>query len=601
VSARADRADGAEGGDAGTGALAVPGRRRHTLAAPRLDASERFMLALVLCVSVAILALPAIVLWLSFREAPPTEPVSAYSFLHYAEAFGDPSLVRAMANTLVFTLVSLVVALFFGVPAAWLVTRTDLPAKLLVDTLMTIGLLMPGFAGAMGWLFLLHPRIGVVNQLLSNLFGLHDAPLNIASPAGMGWVMGLGLGPLAYVMTASVLRSIDPVLEEAALVSGAPLRSTIGKITLPLAWPGILAAGIYIFTIGFAAFDVPAIIGWANKTFTFSTYMLLQLGLVEGSPHYGAVAALSTVVMALAALLIWWYSRLQRQAYRYQVVTGKGYRPRIVALGRHVWTAWGFLGIYFVLDKLLPLLVIVWAALLPYFRYPSAAAFKTLSLSQFRKIDWGLTFEAVRHSAALMILTPAVTLVIAVAFSWVVLRSKLPGRSGFDFVAFLPHAVPNIVFGFAALLFTLFVIRNVIPVYGTIWILLFVFVIARLSYATRMTNATLIQIHKDLEEAAMMSGASTAATLRRVILPLLAPTLGYAWLWIALLVYRELTLAVLLTTRDNLTLPVLVWNMWAGGGLGPAAALTLVLMAFMIPLVALYWWAMRRRGPLHAA
>jgi iron(III) transport system permease protein len=217
---------------------------------------------------------------------------------------------------------------------------------------------------------------------------------------------------------------------------------------------------------------------------------------------------------------------------------------------------------------------------------------------QFNKIDWGLTLEAIRNTASLMVLTATVTLGIAVAFSWIVVRSRLPGRSFIDFVAFLPHAVPNIVFGFAVLLFTLFVLKNAIPVYGTIWILLFVFVIARLSYATRMTNASLIQIHKDLDEAARVSGASSAATLRSVILPLLAPTLGYAWLWIALLVYRELTLAVLLTTRENLTLPVLVWNLWANGGLGPAAALTLVLMALMIPIVALYWWVMRRRGPL---
>jgi len=581
-------------------AVPIP-RSRRRISLFQLDLAEGLMLALVVSVSLAVLVLPAIVLWLSFRDAPPIEPVSSYSLLHYIEAFADPSLVRAMANTLVFTLVSLAVALLFGVPAAWLVTRTDLRGKLVVDILMTIGLLMPGFAGAMGWLFLLHPRIGVVNQLLESLFGLRDAPLDITSPAGMGWVMGLGLGPLAFVMTASVLRSIDPALEEAAVVSGAPLRSTMCRITLPLAWPGILAAGIYIFTIGFAAFDVPAIIGWANKTFTFSTYLVLHLDLAEGSPHYGAVAALSTVVMAIAALLIWWYSRLQRRAYRYQVVTGKGYRPRMVALGRHAWTAWAFLGVYFVFDKLLPLLVILWAALLPYFRFPSAAAFKTLSLAQFRKIDWELTIDAIRHTAALMVLTPTVTLAIAIAFSWVVLRSRVPGRLGFDFIAFLPHAVPNIVFGFAALLFALFVLQGVVPIYGTIWILLLVFVIARLSYATRMTNSTLIQIHKDLEEAAMVSGASTAAMLYRVIIPLLAPVLGYAWLWIALLVYRELTLAVLLTNRENLTLPVLIWNVWAGGGLGAAAALTLVLMAIMIPLVTLYWWVMRRRGPLQAA
>src|SRR5262249_4709131 len=151
------------------------------------------------------------------------------------------------------------------------------------------------------------------------------------------------------------------------------------------------------FTIGFAAFDVPAIIGWANKTFTFSTYMVLQLGLAEGAPRYGNVAALSTVVMGVAALLIWWYSRLQRRAYRYQVVTGKGYRPRILALGRHRWPAGAFLGLFFLLNELLPLIVIIWAALLPYFRYPSAAAFQSLSFGQFRKIDWSLVLEGIRH------------------------------------------------------------------------------------------------------------------------------------------------------------------------------------------------------------
>ncbi len=509
------------------------------------------MLAVVLATSAIILVLPVIVLWLSLREAPPIEPVSAYSFLHYVEVFSDPSIVRVMSNTLVFTLVSLAVALFFGVPAAWLVERTDLPGKVALYTLMTIGLLMPGFADAMGWLFLLHPRIGIVNHLLMDIFGLAEAPMNIATPIGMGWVMGLSLVPLAFIMIAAVLRAIDPSLEEAAHISGATVRAIMRKITLPLAWPGILAAGIYIFTIGFAAFDVPAIIGWANKTFTFSTYMVLQLSLQEGSPHYGAVAALSMVVITIAGLLIWWYSRLQAQAHRFQVVTGKGYRPRTVALGRHVWTAWGFLGLYFLLSKLLPLVVIVWAAVLPYFRYPSAAAFKTMSLRQFTNIDWDLTIEGIKNTALLMLLTPSLTLAFALAFSWIVLRSRIPGRRGFDFIAFLPHAVPNIVFGFAVLLFTLFVLRNAIPIYGTIWILLLVFVIARISYATRMTNSTLIQIHKDLDEAATMSGASTGVTLWRVIIPLLGPTLIYAWLWIALLTYRELTLAVLLSTREE--------------------------------------------------
>jgi iron(III) transport system permease protein len=367
-------------------------------------------------------------------------------------------------------------------------------------------------------------------------------------------------------------------------------------VTLPLAWPGILAAGIYIFTIGFAAFDVPAIIGWSNRIFTFSTYMVTQLAPDDGLPQYGPATALSSFVIVLAGALSWWYGRLQSRAHRYQVVTGKGYRPRQVALGRRKTWAWCFLGLYFLLSKLVPLLIVIWASLLPYFQPPSAEAFALVSLKHYQTLPWDLVVEGLKNTTILVFLTPTITLICAIAFSWVVLRSKIPGRGLFDFVAFLPHAIPNIVFGIGVLLFALYVTRGVVPLFGTLWVLLLVFVVGRLSYATRMTNSTMIQLHKDLEESAEMSGASTGTVVRRIIVPLLGPTLIYAWLWIALITFRELTLAVILTTRDNMTLPVVVWSMWVASGFGQAAALTLLLLALMVPIVCLYWWFARKTG-----
>jgi iron(III) transport system permease protein len=554
------------------------------------------MVAVTIAASVIIIVPPAVVLLLSFREGRPIDPGQAYSFVHYIAVFGDPFIYRVLLNTLGVALITLVVALAFGVPAAWLVERTDLSGKGLVLTLMTLGLLIPGFATAMGWLFLMHPRIGLFNALATQIFGLSAAPFNIASILGMGWVQGLNLAPIGFIMTASVLRAIDPTLEESAQMSGAALPGIMRRVTLPLAWPGILAAGIYIFTIGFAAFDVPAIIGWSNKIFTFSTYLVNELAPADGLPAYGPAAALSTVMIALAGALSWWYGRLQLQAHRFQTVTGKAYRPRLIALGkRGVW-AWGFLAIYFTLAKLLPLAVTIWAAILPYFQLPSADALASVSLVNFQRIPWDLFFIGARNTLFLTVATPTLTLALAVAFSWVALRSKLPGRSIFDFIAFLPHAIPNIVFSVGVLLFVFYAIQRVVPLYGTLTLLLFIFVIARLSYATRMTNGTLLQLHRDLEEAATVSGSDSGTVLLRVILPLLTPTLIYAWLWTALLTFRELTLAVLLTTRDNLTLPVVVWSIWQDGGFGKAAAITLLLLALMVPLIALYWWTMRRTG-----
>jgi iron(III) transport system permease protein len=156
--------------------------------------------------------------------------------------------------------------------------------------------------------------------------------------------------------------------------------------------------------------------------------------------------------------------------------------------------------------------------------------------------------------------------------------------------------VPSIVFGVGALLLALFVLQRALPIYGTIVILLVVFVIARISYATRMTNSGLIQIHAELEESAQMSGATAWQGFRRIVVPLLAPTLLYAWLWIALLVFRELTLAVILSTADNVTFPVVVWSLWLGGGLGQASALAIVMLLMMTPPIALYWLIARRQG-----
>jgi len=185
---------------------------------------------------------------------------------------------------------------------------------------------------------------------------------------------------------------------------------------------------------------------------------------------------------------------------------------------------------------------------------------------------------------------------MSLVFSWVVLRSRLPGRFVFDFVAFLPHAIPNIIFGVAALLLALFVLQSLVPMYGTVWLLLFIFVIVRLSYATRMTNSALIQVHQELEEAARVSGAGNWSVLRQILLPILTPTLLYSWLWIALLTYRELTLAIILSTPDNITLPVVVWSIWLQGGLGQASAVTIIMLAFLLPIIAIFWLVVRRTG-----
>ena len=546
--------------------------------------------------SLLILAPLVVVFWLSFFEGSLLDPVIRYSFNNYVKVFTEPFTYKVLWNTAGFSLIALAVSFLFGLPAAWLVERTDFPGRTLLLTLMTVGLLIPGFAVAMGWLFLLHPRIGIVNQFLQDTFGFADAPLSITTITGMGWVQGLNLTPVAFIMTASAFRAMDPKLEEAAEASGASTARMIWSVTVPLIWPGILAAGIYIFTVGLSAFDVPAIIGWSNRIFTFSTYMYLMVSPQEGLPRYGLSATFSIIGIVLAAVLGWWYAQVQKRSHQYEVITGKAYQPKIIKLGNRTILAWLFVGIYLFLSKLIPLAMLLWASLLKYFEMPSVDAFSRTSLQNYVGLPWELVLRGAGNTSILMLLTPTITVIVSLIFAWVVLRSRIRGRFLFDFFAFLPHAVPNIIFAIGAVLLALFVLRGFIPLYGTIWLLLLLYIIVRLSYGTRMMNSSLIQIHHELEEAAYVSGGSTWNVVRRILVPILTPPILYGWLWIALLTYRELTLAVLLSRAENTTLPVVVWSIWLNGGFGQAAALTTIMLCILVPIIALYWFVALRSG-----
>src|SRR5262245_58893007 len=151
----------------------------------------------------------------------------------------------------------------------------------------------------------------------------------------------------------------------------------------------------------FAAFDVPAIIGWGNRIFTFTTYLYLLLNPQDVLPKYGLAAELSTVAMVIAAAMSWWYGLMQRRSRRFAVVTGRAYRPKIIRLGRRVYGAWAFIGAYLMLSKIMPIVLLVWASLLPFFQLPSQRAFAIVSLNHYVSLPLELVFRAVGNTAIL--------------------------------------------------------------------------------------------------------------------------------------------------------------------------------------------------------
>ena len=188
---------------------------------------------------------------------------------------------------------------------------------------------------------------------------------------------------------------------------------------------GVLVVGIlYTFIIGFAAFDIPAIIGWSNRIYTFSTQLYLYVNPAEDLPKYGLSAALSAVMIPIAILLSWWYRTIQKNASKYQVITGKNYRPRLVKLKGGVFFAWGFLCLYLFLGQLVPILSLLWSSFLRFLQQPSYAAFKRLSFENYHLLPWDMVAQGAKNTTLLVLLTPTFTVILSLAFTWVDLRSK---------------------------------------------------------------------------------------------------------------------------------------------------------------------------------
>jgi iron(III) transport system permease protein len=566
-------------------------RTLHLAGLPRLTP-----LGVLALLPMALLLLFVVVLlWVSFQTGTIGTASAVYSSSNYAQLLTDPFVLTVLWNTAQFALTATCFALAIGLPVAWLTERTTLPGKALVYAIMTLGLLIPGIYTAMGWTFVAHPRIGFVNTWLRSVFG-PDAPiLDVTTPLGMAFVQGMSQAPLAFILTVQTFAAMNPSLEEAAKAHGMSLLRTMRRVTLPLAWPGILAALIYILILALATFDIPAILGLGNRVYMLSTYIYLKTHPQgAAAPEHGVTAALGVVMIAVALLLTVWYSQVLRHGHRYQVITGKGYRPTPLRLGRWTLVAWLGIAVYALLSKLMPLAMLAFAAFTPYLVAPTPDNLRLLSLANYRQIDLGLVLRGLTNTAILVGVVPLAVIFFAWCLSWVIVRSRSRLRYALEFGAFLPHALPDVILAVSALLLGLFVLGKVIPIYGSVWLIALVYLLARMAFATRTFNAALLQIHRELEEAAFVAGLSTFKTAWRILLPIVRPAVLSVWIWSALLIYRELTVAAFLVSQENITLPAVVWSFWMAGGRNMAAAVTLVMIGMLAPLIVLFWWLGRR-------
>jgi iron(III) transport system permease protein len=539
----------------------------------------------------------ALVVLSSFRPGGfPLDP--GFTLRNYVTAYGDPGFPALLGATLMFALGSSALALVLGLGLAWLVERSDLPGREALRGLVLLPMATPPILLAIAWAMLLSPRNGVINQLLMNALALSQAPLDIYTLPGMVFVQGLALVPTAYLFLSPAFANMDPSLEEAAIASGAGTWTVIRRVMLPILWPPILSAAIFLLIVSLVVFDVPGALGTPARVFVLSSQIYyLIANSPAGIPLYGQVSALAMLFLGVLLGLGFAYHRLTRHAQRYRTITGKGFRPRVFALGRGRLLAIAALALYFFLSVIAPLLILLWMSLMPYQAGVSWAALDLITLDNH--LDFlrnTRVLSATRNSLVIAVLAATAVALLSLLVCWMTTRLRVPGRQALDVLAFIPIAVPGVMIG-VALVYVYITLGALFPIYGTIWIIALAYITQYLPFGTRATSGVMMQLHPELEEAGATSGAGRGRILRRITFPLVWPAIAAVWIWVLAHALRELSSALLLQGRNNAVIPTLLWDYWSGGEPNRTAAgglwLTVALVLFLV-----LWRAVSRRAGL---
>ena len=582
---------------------APPGSR------PGLLRTERLTAGLAILAAIYLLAPPLVLtVYSAFRSPPdrlPFEGGARWSFENFTDIYTSGALGSTMLDTSIFVAGSVALAFVIGFTLAWLVERTDMPLRGLVFVLVLFPLMMPGLVVTMGWLLLLGERTGMVNVALRWVLPLGDTgPLSVFTMYGMVLVQGFGLVALMFIFIRAALRNVDPALEEASRTSGASLFTTLRRVTLPVLRPSILGVVLLAAILTVESFEVPLLLGGVTADI-FSTRLYYALNDASGAPAaYGTVAALGLHFLALTYMLFFLYHRLVGGGERFVTLTGRAHPPRRHALGVWRWPLLLPVGLFLLVTSVGPFLVLLWTSFLPQYMQPGADAFGRLSLDQYTALlsDGRLPGAAV-NTLIVATVAPTLSVGISLVIAWAVTRARRAGglRVALDLFLSSSIAIPAVVAANAFLLFYLWLNRSVpgwFPLYGTVLVLVLVYSY-RMAVAYRLNRAGVMQLSLELEEASLVSGGSRVQTFRRVVLPLVSPSVLGAWLLLFLVAFREFTLPLVVGRESPpLVVSVLIWKLW-GLHTGQAAALGVMTVGFLSAVLVLVWlglWGRLFRG-----
>jgi iron(III) transport system permease protein len=547
-----------------------PERRRNWL-------EPRYLALIIAAVAVAYLALVPVgtMLYASLRTTFISPGPSSWTVQHYIDTFMADGFGTLVLNSFIYAASTAVVCTVLGFGLAWLVTRTNTPAKAFASAAALVPLIIPGILNTVSWALLFSPERGPLNNILRDL---HLPAFDIYSMPGMIFIQSIHVTPIAFLMGVAAFSSMDSALEEAALASGASPARTFRVITLRLVRPAILSAGLLMFIQTISTFEVPQLIGVPGHTFVFVSRIYAAMQTFPAD--YGTVGVIGVFVLVIATLGLTLSLRLGRQSST-ATITGKGFRPVAQDLGRWRWAGFAGVLVFFLVAVVLPLAMLLWSSFLLGYRPPSWDALHKLTVANYAQIfEQPALIRSVKNSVVTAVIAGAFVTGLSALVAYITVKTKVRGRAILDGLATVPIAVPSIIMG-VGILYWYLVAPIGVHLYGTLTILIVAFVTISLPYGLRYLVPGMTQIHDELEEAATASGASWLQTFRRVLIPLLMPSLLAAFLYTLIVSFREISAAIFLYSSGTEVVSVSIYDLWSNGSYPLVAALGILMVAFL--------------------
>ncbi len=495
----------------------------------------------------------------------------------------NPNVGNALANSMIACGGGTIVAVLIGLSFAWVVVRTNTPCKGLIASAGMLPLFVPPLVAGVAWSILGSPKTGLLN-LLAAKAGI-PFHIDLYTMPGMIFVFGIYYAPYVYMFTAAALKNMDPSLEEAAEISGASALRTMATVTFPLILPAIISGMLLSFVVMLGIYGVPAVLGAPANISLLTTYIF---ALTAWSPPlYNTAAAVAVILMIVTGFLVWMQQKVL-SGRSYTTVAGKAFRPRPLNLGPWRFLTLALAIVYLIVVVILPSIALLIAAFRKFLfirDIPSLFDAKQYGWQHFIKMfDNPLTITSIINSMKVGVITAIVGGILAFAIGYTVTRSRAPWRRTIDIITTIPVAIPGLVIGVAYLWAW---IGLPIGIYGTLWILAFAFVARFMPDTVKVLSTSLMQIHRELEEAAWICGRGTVGTITSIVLPLARPGVVAAMTLLFILAIRELGSSLFLYSSGTMVMAVQLLGYYEGGNIGITAAFSLVQMVLLGILITI--------------